>query len=92
MDCILLFNFRETAMKSYKIVAASILLVFLSACGHDPGERALSGAGIGAGAGAIGGALLGNPLAGAAVGGAVGAAAGGLTSDKQINMGKPAWK
>jgi uncharacterized membrane protein len=79
-------------MRFHKVLLASALLISLSACGHDPGERALSGAGIGAGAGAVGGALLGNPLAGAAVGGAVGAAAGGLTSDKQINMGKPVWK
>ena len=62
------------------------ILVSLSACGTDPGERALSGAGIGAGAGAVGGALVGNPLAGAVVGGAAGAAVGGLTSPNQINL------
>ena len=64
----------------------------LAACGHDPGERALSGAGIGAGVGAVGGALMGSPVTGAVVGGAAGAAAGGLTSDKQIDLGKPVWK
>ena len=62
--------------------------VMLSACGHDPGERALSGAGIGAGAG-VGAAILGAPLLPAViVGGAVGAATGAATSDKQINLGK----
>lgn len=66
---------------------------FLSACGDQPGERALSGGAIGAGAGAVGGAILGaDPITGAVVGGAVGAAAGGLTKKKDINLGKPAWK
>ncbi len=60
--------------------------LLLAACGTDPGERTLSGAGIGAGAGAVGGALLGAPLAGAAIGGVAGAATGGLTSPSQINL------
>jgi osmotically inducible lipoprotein OsmB len=65
----------------------------LTACGDQPGERALSGAGIGAGVGAVGGAILGgDPVTGAVVGGAVGAAAGGLTKKKDINLGKPIWK
>ncbi len=71
-------------------IAALVLLCSLpslAACGHDPGERALSGAGIGAGAGAVGGALLGaNPLAGAVIGGAAGAATGVLTRPDQINL------
>lgn len=75
-----------------KTLAGLALMLSLTACGHDPGERALSGAGIGAGAGAVGGLLLGNPAAGAVIGGAAGAAAGGLTSDKDINLGKPVWK
>jgi hypothetical protein len=65
-----------------------MLALALAACGTDPGERALSGAGIGAGAGAIGGALVGAPLAGAVIGGAAGAATGGLTSPNQINLGR----
>jgi hypothetical protein len=32
------------------------------------------------------------PGTGAVIGGAVGAAAGGLTSKKDINLGKPIWK
>ena len=72
------------------LVAISALLV---ACGSDPKDRALSGAGIGAGVGAVGGTLAGgSPVAGAVVGGAAGAAAGGLTKDKDINLGKPAWQ
>lgn len=68
-------------------------LTLLTACGNQPGERALSGAGIGAGVGAVGGAIMGgDPVTGAVVGGAVGAAAGGLTKEKDINLGKPIWK
>ena len=73
-----------------KIAACSFLLTtltLLSACGTDPGERTLSGAGIGAGAGAVGGALLGaNPLVGAVIGGVAGGATGALTSPRQINL------
>lgn len=72
--------------------ALVIGLLGLSACGHSPGERALSGGAIGAGAGAIGGALLGNPAAGAAIGGAAGAATGALTDEDEVNLGKPIWK
>ncbi len=61
-------------------------LLALSACGNDPGHRALSGAGIGAGVGLVGGALVGAPLEGAAIGGAVGAGTGALTSPNQINL------
>lgn len=75
-----------------KFAVASALLLTMAACGHSPGERAVSGAGIGAATGAVGGALMGSPGTGALLGGAVGAAAGGLTSDKDINLGKPIWK
>jgi hypothetical protein len=69
------------------IVFSTLLLIV--ACGEDPGQRALSGAGIGAAGGAVGGAILGgNPLLGAAVGGAAGAAVGGLTSPRQIDLDK----
>ena len=78
-------------IKTTLIAIAALSL--LSACGHQPGERALSGAGIGAGIGAVGGAIVaGDPLTGAAIGGAVGAAAGGLTDESKINLGKPIWK
>lgn len=73
-------------MKFQNYVILMTLMGTLTACGHDPGERALSGAGIGAGAGAIGGALLGNPLEGAVIGGAAGAATGAFTNPKQINL------
>jgi hypothetical protein len=71
-----------------KLLTLALLFLLVSACGHDPDDRALSGAGIGAGAG-VGAALLGAPLLPAViVGGAVGAVTGAATSDKQIDLGK----
>ncbi len=75
-----------------RVLVAASLVSLLAVCGRDPGERALSGAGIGAGAGALGGALMGSPATGAIVGGAAGAAAGGLTSQDQFDLGEPIWK
>jgi len=73
---------------STKCLTIAALLFLLTACGHDPGDRALSGAGIGAGVG-VGAAILGAPLLPAVIiGGAVGAATGAATSDKQIDLGK----
>jgi hypothetical protein len=66
----------------FLIVVLSISAMTLSACGNDPGTRALTGAGIGAGAGAVGGAMVGNPLAGAVIGGAGGAAIGAATTPR----------
>ena len=68
------------------IIIMPLILLALSGCGRDPGERALSGAGIGAGVGLVGGALVGAPLQGAAIGGAVGAGTGALTSPRQIDL------
>ncbi len=73
-------------------VTLGVALLALAACGNNPGDRALSGAGIGAATGAVGGALLGSPVTGAVVGGAVGAGVGGLTKEKDIDLGKPIWK
>ena len=69
------------------IVVTGLVGVSLAGCGHSPGCRALTGAGIGAAGGAIIGALAGSPAIGAAAGGAAGAAAGGLTSSDQVNLG-----
>lgn len=81
-------------MKTLKnTIMAVVTLTFLTACGDNPGDRALSGGAIGAGAGAVGGAILGgDPVTGAVVGGAVGAATGGLTKNKDINLGRPIWR
>ena len=80
-------------MKTLQYATLSLaVLTLLAACGSNPGDRALSGAGIGAGVGAVGGALMGSPGTGAILGGAVGAATGGLTSEKSIDLGKPIWR
>ncbi len=76
-------------MNRIAIVSLSALML-LSACGSGTGERALSGGAIGAAGGAVIGALAGSPAAGAAIGGAAGAATGALTTQNQINLGKPA--
>ncbi len=73
-------------MKSLSSICIISAFLTLSACGTDPGERALTGAGIGAGAGAVGGALVGAPLAGAVIGGAAGAVTGAATSPNQIDL------
>jgi hypothetical protein len=73
-------------MKPIKTVLILSTLAILTACGTDPGERALSGAGIGAAGGAATGAVFGNPLAGAVVGGVAGGATGLLTRPDQIDL------
>ena len=67
-----------------RILTLSALLVgMLSACGQDPGTRAVTGGLIGAGAGAGAGALLGgSPGTGAVIGGAAGAVGGAATSPR----------
>ena len=52
--------------KTFLLAGAGLL--FLAACGNNPTDRALSGAGIGAAAGTVGGALVGSPVTGAVVG------------------------
>lgn len=65
----------------------------LSACGHSTGDRAVSGGLLGAGAGAGISALTGgNVGTGALIGGAAGAAGGALTSRRDVNFGRPAWR
>lgn len=76
-------------MKPVSLCFLMATLLFTSACGREPGERALSGAGIGAGAGALGGAIVGgSPLTGAVIGGAAGAATGAFTSPEQIDLSR----
>jgi osmotically inducible lipoprotein OsmB len=70
---------------SLRAVVLSLTLGFaalsLSACGHSPLTRALTGGAIGAGAGAaVGAATGGNAGTGALVGGGIGAAGGALTA------------
>jgi len=79
-------------MKTWIFAAATASLLALSACGTDPGDRAVSGAAIGAAGGAVTGAMFGNPLAGAAIGAAVGGVTGVVTSPSQVDLGRPAWE
>jgi len=78
--------------RATKLLCGALLLSALSACGTNPGDRALSGAGIGAAAGAVIGAPFGAPALGAAVGAAAGGATGALTTPSQVDLGRPAWR
>lgn len=74
-------------------ITLATMTVTLGACGQRPGERAVSGGLLGAGGGAAVAAMTGGaPLVGAAIGGAAGALGGALTSPRDVNMGRPAWK
>ena len=65
----------------------------LGACGYSAGDRAVSGGLLGAGAGAGVSALTGGSVGtGALLGGAAGAAGGALTSGRDVNLGRPAWR
>ena len=80
-------------IKEAALVASSVALLGLAACGETQGDRAISGGGIGAAAGAGIGALTGGSILGGAVlGGAAGAAGGALTDKHDVNLGKPIWK
>jgi hypothetical protein len=78
-------SFRRFIVKT-AIIMMPLILLALSGCGRDPGERALTGGGIGAGVGLVGGAMVGAPVEGALIGGAVGAGTGALTSPRQIDL------
>jgi hypothetical protein len=71
-------------MRAFLTTIAAVAL--LSACGTDPTDRGLSGAGFGAGIGVLGGPV------GVVVGAAAGAAAGAMTRPDQIDLGKPVWR
>lgn len=84
-------------MKLIPTGTALLCVLFLAACGDNPGDRAGTGAMIGGATGAaVGAAVAGDPWAGAAVGGAIGAGAGAVigheTDRNDINFGEPFWK
>jgi len=79
-------------MKSLVIGAVFASALALTACGTNPGDRAVSGGLLGAGAGAAIGAATGNPAAGAAIGAVSGAAIGALTDPCTLNLGDPWWR
>jgi hypothetical protein len=62
-------------------LAFGSLLTLLSACGSDPGTRAVTGGLLGAGAGAgVAAVTGGKPATGALIGGGVGAVGGAVTT------------
>lgn len=73
-------------------IATMLEALSLTGCGSSTGERAKSGGGIGAGVGALVGFMVGAPLEGALIGGVVGAGTGALTTQHQIDLGRPIWK
>lgn len=75
-----------------RLGAAAALAFSLSACGSSQSDRLLSGAGLGAVGGTVIGAAVGNPGAGAAIGAVAGGAVGGLTSSRDVNLGRPVWR
>lgn len=84
---------RNLSKVGPKLALGLILAGGLAACGQTQGDRLLSGAGLGAAGGAaIGAATGGSPLAGAAIGGVAGGATGALTSPRDVNVGRPAWR
>ena len=73
------------------IFAGALLL--LGACGREPLDRGLSGAGLGAAAGAGVAALTEADLLTAGLRGAVaGGAAGALIDSGDVNLGDPLWE
>ncbi len=73
---------------AYRHIATGLFIIALVAsCGRQPGERALSGAGVGAAAGAVGSALVGGAVVtGAAVGAAAGAIVGAVSDPNKIRL------
>jgi osmotically inducible lipoprotein OsmB len=65
----------------------------IAGCGYSPGDRAASGGLLGAGGGAAIAAVTGgSPLTGALIGGGAGVLGGALTSGRDVNLGRPAWR
>jgi osmotically inducible lipoprotein OsmB len=69
---------KDISRMKAKLVVTAVALLALSACGNDPGTRALTGGAIGVG----GAAVLGAPLV---AGAAVGAVAGAVTTPTDRN-------
>ncbi|MBI0535686.1 hypothetical protein D9599_08880 [Roseomonas sp. KE2513] len=80
-------------MRKTGVLLLGIAVLGLSGCGYSTGDRAVSGGLLGAGAGAGVSALTGGSVGtGALIGGAAGAAGGALTSGRDVNLGRPAWR
>jgi hypothetical protein len=80
-------------MRKTSLSLLTLTALGLAGCGYSTGDRALSGGLLGAGAGAGISALTGGSVGtGALIGGATGAAGGALTSGRNANLGRPAWR
>ncbi|MBI3420250.1 MAG: hypothetical protein HY053_08975 [Proteobacteria bacterium] len=79
-------------MSFTRFAPVAAMAVLLTACGTNPADRAISGAGLGAASGAAIGAAAGNPAMGAAIGAAAGGIAGAVTKPDQVDLGKPVWR
>ena len=71
-------------MRGMAVAGAFMAVLALSACGRDPGTRAVTGGLLGAGAGAgVSAATGGNVGTGALIGGGVGAVGGAVTAPRR---------
>ena len=88
--------FGKTQSKTAKIALAAGVALMLAACGtkQDRAGRDLGGAGVGAASGAAIGAIFGGvgAIPGALIGAAVGAGTSEVTTQDQVDLGKPVWK
>lgn len=76
-----------------QLILAAGLVAGVAACGQNPVDRAITGAGIGAAAGAAGALVSDNDVGpGAALGGLVGGAIGAATSAEDFDLGEPVYK
>ena len=79
-------------MRKHSLVVLG-LVAALAACGSNPTDRAITGAGIGAAAGAAGALVSDNDVGpGALVGALAGAAVGAATTTDQIDLGDPIYQ
>lgn len=71
-------------MHRLALASGMVALLALTACGQDPGTRAVTGGLLGAGAGAgVSAATGGNAGTGALIGGGVGAVGGAVTAPRR---------
>ncbi len=81
-------------MTTHRILIPLFVAISLSACGREPADRTVGGAGVGAGTGAAVGAIFGGvgAIPGALIGAAVGGGTGAVTTPDQVDLGEPIWR
>lgn len=76
-----------------KFILVGTLILGLAACGQNPVDRGITGAGIGAAVGAAGALVSDNDVGpGALIGGLVGGAIGAATRSEDFDLGEPIYK